>query len=284
MERFLETARTLSRNPLGIIALFIALIYGFATLLLGAAAGKLSCGERFPLVWFVILFPVLVLVAFYLLVTRHHWKLYAPRDYRTDAEFRDPYPLIKLTSAQQERRTNEELASVHAEVVQQPGPAVEVAHEKSLTALPTTDPDELRARISLAKKLALEKIQRERGLNIKIQVAFGDGASSAFDGVAQTGISYVAIEVKLLRGSWIHAERIREVLYRAMIADHRLNQRFGDQVDFRLLLVFVVEKGEADRRRIARLIEPTLNEAPLVVEWELYELTSLQSEFPDVMV
>jgi hypothetical protein len=54
---FLEGAKGLTRNPLGIIALFVALVYGFATLLLGVSTQRLGCEERLPLVWFVVLFP-----------------------------------------------------------------------------------------------------------------------------------------------------------------------------------------------------------------------------------
>ncbi len=155
-------------------------------------------------------------------------------------------------------------------------------HDSALVTPSLADPDELRKRLNLAEKLALKKIQRDRGLEIKSQVAFGDDASSAFDGVAQTGTSFVAIEVKLLRGSWTRAERIREVLYRAMVANHILHQRFGERVEFRLLLVFVIEKGEVERARLSRLIDPTLKEALIPVEWEIYGFVDLEKEFPDV--
>lgn len=73
---FLKGAKDLARNPLGIIALFISLIYGFASLLLGSSADKLTEAERWPIIIFIVLFPVMVLVAFYKLVTHHHGKLY----------------------------------------------------------------------------------------------------------------------------------------------------------------------------------------------------------------
>ena len=40
--QFMKYARQLARNPLGIIALFISLIYGFASLLLNSAAETLT--------------------------------------------------------------------------------------------------------------------------------------------------------------------------------------------------------------------------------------------------
>lgn len=87
LKSFADSAKELSRNPLGIIALFIVLVYGFACLLFGFSAQHLTASERNPLIWFTTLFPVLVLFIFYWLVTRHHKKLYAPRDFRDDQSF-----------------------------------------------------------------------------------------------------------------------------------------------------------------------------------------------------
>jgi hypothetical protein len=80
MNRFGETARGLARNPLGIIALFIVLVYGFASLVVGIGA-NLDSATTMVLVWFMVLFPILVLLVFAWLVSRHHTKLYSPRDY-----------------------------------------------------------------------------------------------------------------------------------------------------------------------------------------------------------
>lgn len=81
-----KTAKGLSRNPLGIIALFIVLIYGFASLVVGFS-GHLESSERAPIIWFLVLFPVAVLAAFCWLVSKHHQKLYAPKDFASDDSF-----------------------------------------------------------------------------------------------------------------------------------------------------------------------------------------------------
>lgn len=73
---FYKTARTLGRSPLGIIALFIVLIYSVAGIVAAAEARIPQ-----PLVWFIALFPVIVLGVFTWLLICHHWKLYAPGDF-----------------------------------------------------------------------------------------------------------------------------------------------------------------------------------------------------------
>ena len=83
---FGEVANKLARNPLGIIALFIVLIYGFAAAT-AIYADDLTASERLPLTWFMILFPVLVFLLFVHLVIHHSDKLYGPGDFRDEANY-----------------------------------------------------------------------------------------------------------------------------------------------------------------------------------------------------
>jgi len=56
----LKGAKDFARTPLGIIALFISLIYGFASLLLNSSAEKLTVAERLSLIAFIVVFPIMV--------------------------------------------------------------------------------------------------------------------------------------------------------------------------------------------------------------------------------
>lgn len=88
IDSFMKNAKGLTRNPLGIIALFISLIYGFACLVLSASIANLTTTvERLPLIWFIILFPVVILIGFIFLVVKHHEKLYAPSDFADESTF-----------------------------------------------------------------------------------------------------------------------------------------------------------------------------------------------------
>lgn len=76
----------LSRSPLGLLAL--CLIVGEATAalflhLLAAPYGP----ERAALCLFVVAYPLVVVAAFYRLISRHHARLYAPADYRDERCF-----------------------------------------------------------------------------------------------------------------------------------------------------------------------------------------------------
>jgi hypothetical protein len=122
---FMEKAKGLTRNPLGIIGLFISLIYGFACLVLGISLNNLhGSEERLPLIWFIILFPVLILIAFTYLVIYHHKKLYAPSDYKDEKNFVNTFfdskvvapdleeVNVQLKSLKTEKNTDQIIASI----------------------------------------------------------------------------------------------------------------------------------------------------------------------------
>lgn len=273
---FLRNARSLARNPLGIVALFIALIYGFATLLLGATAGTLEAAERQPLLWFVVLFPILVLVCFYLLVTRHHGKLYAPDDYRDDQSF-----LQTLTALQRDVRLDEEIEAAEAttDVQQASLGASEGTPGPSATTVRFEELRDRRAHYRLAERLALRKITNETGLTFKEQVSFGGGRMGAFDAVATDGDAFLAVEVKVARGRGMPLLMIREILYRGVLAANLLAQKPG-QKRLRLLLAFVLDEQALEwREQLERMVKRQVADAPLPVDLRFYELPALKEEF-----
>ncbi|WP_250450297.1 response regulator [Caballeronia sp. ATUFL_M2_KS44] len=82
----LGAAKPLAKNPLGIIALFIVLVYGVASLMTTFASG-FSHEERMPLIYFLVLFPILVLLVFAWLVSSHNAKLFSPSDFKDEENY-----------------------------------------------------------------------------------------------------------------------------------------------------------------------------------------------------
>lgn len=85
LDSFGDLAIRLSRSPLGIIAFAFVFVYAIAGLL--AVKANFDVVERRILLGFLLIFPVLVLSAFFRLVTTHHDKLYAPSDFANDETF-----------------------------------------------------------------------------------------------------------------------------------------------------------------------------------------------------
>ena len=83
---FGSTAVALAKNPLGIIALFIVLVYAVAALVTGLG-NNFTPAERVPLIYFLAIFPVMVLFIFAWLVAYHSIHLYAPTDFGNQANY-----------------------------------------------------------------------------------------------------------------------------------------------------------------------------------------------------
>lgn len=278
MKDMLEGAKGLARNPLGIIALFVALVYGFASLLLGLSSSSLTSEERLPLVWFVVLFPVLVLAAFYRLVTTYHGKLYAPQDYRDDATF-----IQTLSAQQQAARLDNEAQLIQGTPETPSTPIVPLSAPGASSpsaALGDQSVVELRSRLREADRLGLLKVEVGRGLLLQTQVAFGEDKSVAFDGLYTSEKEYLVVEVKFLREPWISIQRLQEILHRALAAEALLRRR-GDTRKFRLLIVFVIERDEGGLTRLSQKIDPILKGSALDVEYEAHFFDKLKQELGD---
>jgi len=146
-------------EPFKIIALFIVLVYGIAALVLGFSS-RLTEHTTLLLIWFLVLFPILVLILFYVLVTRHHTKLYAPHDFDDkDGFFR------ALTPVEQRERLVE---------------AVGVVVEEAKTAS-TSEPrkrsvsdgtvEELSTAVLVAEDLVFRELEAAYGRPIRRHVA-----------------------------------------------------------------------------------------------------------------
>ncbi len=85
MQDFGVSASKLARNPLGILALMIVPVYAIAGLV--TSTDGLGSTERLILIIFLVSFPVVVLLTLYILVAKHHDKLYAPTDFVNEDNF-----------------------------------------------------------------------------------------------------------------------------------------------------------------------------------------------------
>jgi hypothetical protein len=83
----IKETKNLAKNPLGIIALFISFVYAMAFLIVGVARKSPTPNQRLPLLWFLIVFPILIIVCFVYLVIIRQSKLYAPSYFKDESNF-----------------------------------------------------------------------------------------------------------------------------------------------------------------------------------------------------
>jgi len=263
--RALKAARALARNPLGIIALFIVLVYGIAGIVFGIAVGNLEWLERLVLCAFLVLFPVAVLLVFYRLVTRHYWKLYAPSDYGQPETF-----LEVLSLTEQKRRLDQEVDEIADE--EAPKTDSEKAADGSIGSVTETP---LRLRLILAADVALREVGSEAGsvVHRNMRAVASDGQRVELDGVATIHGRQAAIEVKLIRPkSWPRA------LINAVLHSKRVVEDLGLDVVIALVCDGLSEEQTAEMQ--SRLDEE-LERYHLrhAVGYRVYDLQTLEAKY-----
>lgn len=261
MQKFGDAAGRLARNPLGIIALFIVLVYGIAGLVFSTAVKSLTRDQATVLVWFLALFPVAVLAAFVWLVASHHEKLYAPYDFRDDAAFLNTLPL-----AARRKRLDEEVEEIAQQEAPQEG-------TQPARILPDARGD-LRAQILLAQELGIRAIEREYGVPVNRDASLG-GPDYGVDGLFGFGGQGFIVEVKYVpEGSSVNPH---VVAFAAAIADR---VRLLGMRNVTLILVVVAEEpADAGVKTSVANLEKSVAALDLPVQVRLFGAADLRSEY-----
>lgn len=257
-----RAVKDLVKNPLGIVALFISLIYSIANLLLGATASTLSADERHPLILFIVFFPVLVLGVFYFLVSRHHGKLYAPGDYKDDKSF-----LRTLSPEEQETKIQREVS----DAIPQGDSALSTEQSRSISSVPNpvrTDYVELRREIERVELSVVKRFEKKLNAPAERNLGIGD-TGVTFDALFTEGVQFTALEVKLLRSPMPTSIALDRALYAAVVAEKFFEGRF------RLLLVVVYDFEIEELARVKSFWERRVHACPAKVELEFISKADL---------
>lgn len=86
MEDFGNTAKSLSKSPLGVLSLFLVLVYALACAVFNFKSG-LSETQNEVFLCFIVFFPIFIFVAFMWVWVYHSDKLFAPSDFSDENNF-----------------------------------------------------------------------------------------------------------------------------------------------------------------------------------------------------
>lgn len=205
MKDFVAGAAGLTKNPLGVIGLFVCLVYGLACVVLMFKGRDLRCGESWALVAFVVIFPFVILGVFFQLVTRHHQKLYAPSDYKDERYFLSPSPLSDEEIAERLSQAAKSLGggerknggSTDMEIS-----SPEKIAEKSSNRDPEDVSKSIRSAYGNVERLAFLALEKKIGKPFNKYVGFDvNGVRFEFDGYFEDEGGLHLIEVAFLKKS-----------------------------------------------------------------------------------
>lgn len=268
IEKFTEVAKKLSHNPLGIIALFIWLVYAIAALVMMCSINYLYPHESLMLLLFIILFPVVILFVFFRLVTAHNEKLYAPKDYRTDDSF------LKTLNIEEQIKQIDLGIEEQKEQEQEKN---EAQPQKAETKLSVKD---LRSKYILAENLVFRILESELNVSIKKACRLGpEKDTPILDGVFFKNEHLNIIEIKL-----ISAPRFALIgigLFLSRLYSYYLNQKEKGIYPGKMrVLLVVVADGSTDQRNLKFRIKRVIDKYPdIKVDIRLFDFKELKQKF-----
>jgi hypothetical protein len=271
---FMEKAKGFIKNPLGIIALFISLIYGFACLILGLSFDHFKNEiERLPLIWFIITFPILILVAFIYLVVKHHNKLYAPGDYKDEGNF-----FRTLDPAHQRLRLLNEIETIQkdsSEGLPENGISDQTA-QKIIKS--ESDTANLKDKYLIAEDLALRAFEQGRNLTIKrhMRIVGKKAATADFDALAFDQDFIYGIDVRFT----IHGH-LSKVLREKITTSFKDYRKDVKELDFigtlKVIVIVVSENGNISA--LKNELDELVSQAEFPLETYVYHFTELKRRF-----
>ena len=259
-----------AENPLGIIALFISLIYGMSALLLGTSIDSLEPHNETILVVFTVVFPFVVLGVFGWLVANHHKKLYGPKDFKSDESF------LIANGNEDPAALGERLKREVVEVNQTDS---DEGQGKGSREGPTCEAKTQRSRIHeayIAESLVFQDLQNEFGGAVMREVTLMGRQNKQYrvDGVIRNDDRTTIIEVKFIRGSY-PARRVREVYEQLRHYKDQFHGVVQGKVDY--MAVFVVDSHS---RMPTETIDSMINiQATEGIGYRVYNYSSLIEKY-----
>lgn len=264
------------KNPLTIIAIFAAIAEISGTVVLPFIATE----NQAIYVWFLIIFPILLIAFFFLTLNFNHKVLYAPSDYKNEDNFLHSLP--RATYAEKVLKIEAELAEAeNAPVLQKqpdPAPMAPISHQE---VEPSTTYQQLlrrspQAMYMLAEELIFKKLSKEFSSEIQREVMLGSSAERyILDGIVRDKEITTVIEVKFFRRA------LSNIHIRHIIRNLEGGVKFlppEQTKNLRLLLAIASDGDDFDKDLAMRQIERYRNDFSFPIEVRFYNLADLERE------
>jgi len=261
------------KNPLTIIAIFAAIAEISGTVVLPF----ISPGNQAIYVWFLIVFPILLILLFFLTLNFNHKVLYAPSDYQNEDNFLRSLP--RATYAEKIHKIEAELAESAAQAEQAEKPFVPAAAPEGAPSISyqAVVRRSSQATYLLAEDLVFRKLSKEFSSTIQREVKLGESRNRyIFDGIVRDKGVTTIIEVKFFRNNFMSMQ-LRETLARIQESAKLLPPEQG--TNFRVLLGIASDEGSPSQDRMAAEIDRFRGEFAFPIELRFYQLSDLEREF-----
>jgi hypothetical protein len=269
------------KNPLTIIAIFAAIAEISGTVVLPF----IDKSNQAVYVWFLMIFPILLILLFFLTLNLNHKVLYAPSDYQNEDNFLHSLP--RASFAEKVQKIEAEIADEVA-LPTTPEPVEKVIEKPESGDIATATESEIsyqklvrrsaQASYMLAEELIFRKLSPEYSSQIQREVKLGTlGGKYIFDGIVRDKGVTTVIEVKFLRSGLAPSMYFRNTFHKIQESVKLLPAE--QTANLRVLLAVATDEGSTRQERIAAQIDRFRGEFPFPIEVRFYSLTDLEREF-----
>lgn len=268
------------KNPLTIIAIFAAIAEISGTLVLPFIATS----NQSIYVWFLIVFPVLLIILFFLTLNFNHKVLYAPSDYKNEENFLQSLP--RATLAEKVLKIEAEIAEEEkTNLVEVEAPRTSTEIEGAAgdfpvnpSSLTRSSRSSIHASHMLTEELIFRKLSKEFTTEIQREVKVSSpGRRYIFDGIVKERGVTTVIEVRLVQRGFISSLQLFEILTR--IQDNAKLLPADQVTNFRLLLALASDESSIIQEQVAAQIDRLRPDFPYPIEVRFYNVGDLEREF-----
>lgn len=264
------------KNPLTVIAIFA----GIAELTATIALPQLEKEIQAVFVWFVMVFPTVLVLLFFFVLWNRHQVLYAPSDYLNESNFMMHWPKAN--------RTNEDIVSdlepTRPSEVSLPDDTLESVNggdfelEDINSLLPSVNYREFISKARRTEKLAISYLSKKLNVSFSQHVAYKGLQNFRYDAVAIAPSGPILAEVKIITISLDAVITLRRELDRLAALVHQMGR--DELLGARFTLLFVVDgdegkvKSSRTSARLKELIEGS--NLPVKIDVDFISLTKLE--------
>jgi len=269
------------KNPLTIIAIFA----GLAEISGTAILPFISTENQNIFVWFLILFPILLVSLFFLTLNLNHRVLYAPSDYKNEENFLKLF--VKTNPKERVKRIKEEIKeSLEINKICIPPEPLNASKSSDIPNSEITEKFEkevnhtrnLQATYFLAEELILKKLSLELGIKIEREMTYiRDNENFDFDGVSAENNSLTVIEVKYMKtekSSELSINRALENVQRLFFSLPNDKKK-----TFRFILALGTDMPKAEHALILNNVSDKIRGYLFDTEIKIYNIMELEKEF-----
>jgi len=270
------------KNPLTVIAIFA----GTAEISGTAILPLLEVESQQIYIWFLMLFPFLLIVFFFLTLNWNHKVLYAPSDFTNEDNFvnilKKPSIQETLTKIENDLKDSEEETN-EKKLTKNTDKTEENTKSEATTKADRDKDAELVRNINrqrmqeaqMAELFVLNKLEKELDVPIQRDMMLKVGRSQViFDGVAQVGTKLTCIEIKYMRNrNSLNSSMWENLIHRFEALYHSLSD--NQKKSFSVIFAIVTDE---DLMEIKEHIEKRMERLSFPVDIRVYNFDSLRNE------